>query len=530
VFKFSSSLNNCNFGPNAKLRKDTLNVIVSKTSLYPRNGPVSVNTIHKDFKAEPQRLNFVCSSQPIPQAYLPDDTLVCGSSYTINAGAENAACKKLWSTGDTGMSITVHKTGKYWLQSSYGSCSSSDTMLVAFRNDLLPLLKKHFSICANDSFYLHLDHFPDNIYWVTPVGDTLTGNSHWVRDSGDYRLFLSAQGSCDFTDTVHLTVYALPKATAGPDTTLCYMQSYTMQGSGGITYLWKPAYYLSNDTIANPIARLPQKQRYLLVVSNMHGCRDSSYVMMSVKQPLSVKLSASSLQVCRGGDISLSAAASGGDSLHYAYSWSTGAIGDKIQYFPAGSGYVKVTLTDGCSLPASDSVYVGLLPEAHANFSAPDTVQEQKPVGIHNLSRNADSYVWQWSQGVSDQKLPQITFDSTGWHRIFLSISNNSGCSDTVSRLVYVIPKGRIYLPNVFTPGNDTLNEVFAPITYGITEYKLTVYNRWGELIYTGTNHGWNGTFEGAPVQEGIYAYVLEATDMAHDQYYLNGVVEILKL
>jgi len=85
------------------------------------------------------------------------------------------------------------------------------------------------------------------------------------------------------TSKVVVFVYALPPATAGPDTTLCYNETYTMQGAGGITYLWTPAKYLDNDSIAHPKANLPNTQLYTLIVRNKYGCSDSAQVLLTVK-------------------------------------------------------------------------------------------------------------------------------------------------------------------------------------------------------------------------------------------------------
>jgi len=80
-----------------------------------------------------------------------------------------------------------------------------------------------------------------------------------------------------------IKVYYLPAATAGPDTTLCYNETYTMQGAGGIRYLWTPAKYLSNDTIANPKATLPNTELYTLLVTNKYGCSDSAHVLLKIR-------------------------------------------------------------------------------------------------------------------------------------------------------------------------------------------------------------------------------------------------------
>ncbi len=67
----------------------------------------------------------------------------------------------------------------------------------------------------------------------------------------------------------------------------------------------------------------------------------------------------------------------------------------------------------------------------------------------------------------------------------------------------------QVEFPNVFTPNKDNINDVFFPIIIGIPDFKIKIYNRWGNEIITldaGTP-GWDG--KDAP--EGVYYYVLES-------------------
>ncbi len=42
-------------------------------------------------------------------------------------------------------------------------------------------------------------------------------------------------------------------------------------------------------------------------------------------------------------------------------------------------------------------------------------------------------------------------------------------------------------------------------------DFNLWIYNRWGQLIYTGTE-GWDGTFEGEEAGVGTYSYLIRYT------------------
>lgn len=76
-----------------------------------------------------------------------------------------------------------------------------------------------------------------------------------------------------------------------------------------------------------------------------------------------------------------------------------------------------------------------------------------------------------------------------------------------------------IYFPSAFTPNGDGRNDNFGPIggIGAITSYKLSVYNRWGELVFQSTNpfQKWDGLFKGKRQNSGIFVWYAEFTTVA---------------
>lgn len=75
-------------------------------------------------------------------------------------------------------------------------------------------------------------------------------------------------------------VYVEPqaKANAGPDTVVCFGNSVHLNGSGGTSYAWSPATWLSDDQIANPVADIAVagNYSYILNVTNASSCVSSA--------------------------------------------------------------------------------------------------------------------------------------------------------------------------------------------------------------------------------------------------------------
>src|SRR4029079_15109609 len=80
-------------------------------------------------------------------------------------------------------------------------------------------------------------------------------------------------GRCTLKDTLTLFVNKAPLPDAGPDGDICYGQSYTLQGSGGISFEWSPPVYLSSVSGAAPVSPPTVNTTYKLFVTDANGCR-----------------------------------------------------------------------------------------------------------------------------------------------------------------------------------------------------------------------------------------------------------------
>ncbi|MFM7299637.1 MAG: gliding motility-associated C-terminal domain-containing protein, partial [Crocinitomicaceae bacterium] len=68
------------------------------------------------------------------------------------------------------------------------------------------------------------------------------------------------------------------------------------------------------------------------------------------------------------------------------------------------------------------------------------------------------------------------------------------------------------YLPNSFSPNNDNINDVFYGNFIGMKSIEISIFNRWGELIYSSENldFSWDGTFKDKQVPIGTYTWMLK--------------------
>ncbi|MBK6983933.1 MAG: gliding motility-associated C-terminal domain-containing protein [Bacteroidetes bacterium] len=96
-----------------------------------------------------------------------------------------------------------------------------------------------------------------------------------------------------------------------------------------------------------------------------------------------------------------------------------------------------------------------------------------------------------------------------------ISIKDSNNC-ETVYALTMLSNNidGTFYIPNTFTPNNDKLNDVWYIKGTCLDKLNCLIYNRWGEKIreLRDINEGWDGTYKGASVPDGVYVYLIEVT------------------
>ena len=105
-------------------------------------------------------------------------------------------------------------------------------------------------------------------------------------------------------------------------------------------------------------------------------------------------------------------------------------------------------------------------------------------------------------------------------------VASNGICTDTAFLTVSVFGDSELLIPNIFTPNGDGQNDLFLPISQGIDEYELLIYNRWGQLVVSieQSNHGWDGrNSAGEMVQDGTYYFVISGLGLDNQVFSETG-------
>ncbi|MBL0077742.1 MAG: gliding motility-associated C-terminal domain-containing protein [Bacteroidetes bacterium] len=93
-------------------------------------------------------------------------------------------------------------------------------------------------------------------------------------------------------------------------------------------------------------------------------------------------------------------------------------------------------------------------------------------------------------------------------------------------------PTCELYVPSAFSPNNDGVNDVMAPLGKCIyNNLSFKIFNRWSELVFetNSTQNGWNGFYNSTEQPVDTYLWVLEYTDSKNKKYYQKGMFSLLR-
>lgn len=124
-----------------------------------------------------------------------------------------------------------------------------------------------------------------------------------------------------------------------------------------------------------------------------------------------------------------------------------------------------------------------------------------------------DTFNYQWD--FTNENTIELK-ENTNFNLLVMNTSNN--CKQEINFIVNFkdcISSCSVLIPTGFSPNNDGINDklaIFHNCKYGITDFKINIYNRWGELIFVSKNinQNWDGTYKNKPAAIGVYSYSVE--------------------
>ncbi|MBL4654046.1 MAG: gliding motility-associated C-terminal domain-containing protein, partial [Flavobacteriales bacterium] len=261
----------------------------------------------------------------------------------------------------------------------------------------------------------------------------------WPMDTVDYEVEVTDLNGCTFWDTTRVIVNPVVPTDAGPDTSICFLDSVIIGGNPtsplGTTFSWSSLYGMNDSLLANPTVSPANTFTYSVETVN-HVCNGTDTVVVIVN-PLPLIDAGVNTQICLFDTAQL--VASGGVSYIWAPtdSLSNDSIADPLVYpTDTTTYYVSGTDANGCVNIDSIIVTVNPFPIVDAGQNVQICIDDSTEL----IATGGDTYIWSPQNNLSTPLNDSTYAAPTDTTQYFVLVTDSNGCVNTDSVIVTVNP------------------------------------------------------------------------------------------
>ncbi len=451
------------------------------------------------------------------------DTAICKGSNTILTATGGGTYR--WNNGATSGSINVtpNNTTTYTVVVHNGTCTDSASITVDVYNTPTITVSPNRNICTGDTAVLYATG-GGNYLWNT--GATTSAITVTPNGTATYTVVVR-NGRCSDSGTVKVTVNTLA-VTINPNITICKGDSVTLNAGGGGTYSW------SNGATTSSITVTPAATTTFTIGITNGSCSKDTAVTVTVANRTAATISKPQT-ICAGEQVTITATGGG------TYKWSNGATTSSITITPSNDTVLSVIVSAGCP----DTVQTTVTLKNLSLYAGRDTTIIPGDSAQLSASGIGDTgFIWTPEYGLSCISCPDPIATPSVTTTYTVTASDSSGCTSQRTVTITVVKLcNDLYVPNVFTPNNDGINDDFVvsvdslypsrePSSWAnFTSYSIIIYDRWGKEVFISTDPTmpWNGRVLNTQdlVPDGVYYYILKAT-CSKGEFDRKGFVEVL--
>lgn len=446
------------------------------------------------------------------------------ATITVTLSGGNAPYQVQWSNLAVGLNQNNLSPGNYTITITDAlGCQKSSTINIPSPPlfDVSPVATNISCFGANDgSIVLNFvgGIAPVNLVWSD--GST-AGTTRNNLGPGTYSVVITDSKPCTITRTFTILEPQLLVLSANTVNALDCNNANSGQinllvsgGTPPFSYLW------NNGATTEDLNSIPAGN-YQVTVTDARGCVKTAQYSITRPNPLSLSVNTTTNATCGTFTVTqdFTAVASGGVPP-YTYNWSSGTVSgtNNQSMTTTTNGLVTLTVTDaiGCSTNYSLNVAIPTLgnPSFNTNsigYTSYGIYSILDPIQFTSvITGDYISVLWDFGDGTfSNEVNPIHTYSTPNDYVVTQTVTYPFGC--VYSQIITLkVEKGYLLVvPTAFTPtNNDGINDTFRPVTKGLKNVRLDIYDTWGSLIYSEVGEvlvGWNGKIKEVSSENGNY-------------------------
>jgi gliding motility-associated-like protein len=503
---------------------------------------------------------------------------ICGNTPVVLTS--NYAVGNVWSNGSTNQNITVTTPGTYTVTTTNGACSGNTaTITLVATPDPNIQITGNLNFCQGSSTTLTATANGNSNVFSWSNGTN--GATALITTPGTYTVTVTTPSGCQFQKSVTVTMDPqIVIQIAPPGQIDCNQAQVSLNASNsvfvaGSTILWTTSgggNIVSGANTLNPVVNAAGTYILSITSPNANGCSaQGNVVVIKNMTPTIISVSASSIKICRGQSVILTA--TGG----VTYTW-TGLTGNGNTQSVSPTTTTTYTVTgvgsNGCIATTPATVTITVVPEIVS------TLQNGNMCKGDALTLDAGSgpnYTYLWNTGETTQTI-NVTLAGN-----YTVVINNGTCTKSVTAIVTytVVPEIKevkfenhtltivatntqgtpmefsmdngvtwqgsnvftgvpnnmyftiavrnvgmacynsvqyftVFITNIITPNFDGVNDTISFSELAKYEnFGGSIYDRYGKIIFklNKTNYIWNGQYLNLPLPTASYWYELHWKD-----------------
>ncbi len=487
---------------------------------------------------------FTVTENPLPLAVITGAPVYCVGGSTTLTATPNGMTTYAWSNGQNTQSIVVNQPINLTVTvTDPNGCVGTSAAVNVVQGNPSVTITGIQPFCQND--LLTLTAVGQNVSIYT-WHDGSTSQTYQTPGGQAYVTVTDIYG-CIASDTVYTTPDVLPVAVFSA-TSVCqnefndFTEASTSQSSNIVQWAWNFGDGSGTSNLQNPSYQYASFGTYQasLTVTTQNGCTNTLTQNVVVYPLPTANISSPNHFGCVPINVTFNdqSVITSGAVVGWQWNFGNGSYSNlqnpSSVYNQVDSFTVELIVTSnfGCVDTAIFVDYVETYPYPTAFFTySPTNISMSDPTANFN-DESIGSIDWVWSFGdgnSSTLQFPSNTYDAPGTYLVEQTVSNIYGCVSTYSEEIIIDNGYQVFIPAAFSPNDDGLNDLFIIQGSFIATYELFIFDRWGKIITSGANIGWDGKISGAPAKEDVYVYKVRAYDIVGTEYNYNGNISLIR-